>query len=371
MNIGLSTVTDDMVNWFQLEFPHLTDKMRKATHHYDTQTLNAYHVEGDVWTHTMMVALMAKHFAGGHDHVRWSALLHDTGKPDALGQNHENKRVSFHGHEGLSAFLALDVLNKTNMTTQDKILIHKIIANHGDLFRFIKSDGTIKQDILNVYAGEKQLLENLVHQVMVDSLGRFWQNGKCENISVDFSKLFQSTIDALSYAIHPMKHTGKPKLTVLVGPPCAGKSTHVKNNITNTKIISRDDLVDVAGARRGLNYTDTFKFLNENADICRKEVDEVFESMVRDTKHTTSDVLIDMTCMSKKSRRRWINEFHDHDARAVVFLTGFETLKTRNKIRAHTGGKFIPERVLTDMCLRYSLPMYSEGFNEIEFVVSE
>ena len=370
MTVGLNTTTDAMVNWFQLEFPDIVKKMQEATHHYDAQTLNPYHVEGSVWAHTMMVCLMAKHFANTHDLVRWSALLHDIGKPVALVKNHENKRVSFHGHEGLSAFMALDVLDKTTMTTPQKILIHKIIACHGDLFRFIKSDGTIKSDITQVYAGERELLENLVFQVMVDSVGRFWQDGKCENIEPQFPTQFESVIASLSYGIQPMKHTGNPQLTVLVGPPCAGKSTYVQNNVTNTKIISRDDLVDIAGARRGLNYTETFKFLASNKDVCDREVDQVFEQGVRDAKQSGMDVLVDMTCMSKKSRRRWINEFHNHDKKAVVFLAGFETLHHRNKIRAHTGGKFIPERVLQDMCLRYSLPMYSEGFNEIDFVVS-
>ena len=365
--VSLKSTTNELVSWFQLEFPDLVGEMKKAQHHYDEQLLNPYHLEGDVFTHTMMVCLQAVNIAPDNDHVRWSALLHDVGKPGARRVNHENKRVAFHGHEGLSSFMSIDILNKADIPVADKILIYKLIAMHGELFHFVKADGSIKDDILETFKGERELLENLVYQVSADSFGRFWHAGRVSNINKDLPGHFKHITDQLSYGVVPMKNTGAPQLTILVGPPCAGKSSWMKENGGNATVISRDNLVEAAGDRRGLNYSETFRFLVDNKEVSKAEVDDVLNQSALDARNSGVDVIVDMTNMSKKGRRRWVNEFSKYDKKAVVFLTGLEELKKRNKIRADQTGKFIPEHVLQDMCINYSMPTYAEGFNDIQF----
>jgi len=333
--------------------------------------LNPYHLEGDVFTHTMMVCLMARQVAPNNDVVRWSSLLHDIGKPGARRVKDDVKRVAFHGHEGLSSFMAIDILNKADIPVADKIMIYKLIAMHGELFHFVKSDGTIKDDILDVFKGERELLENLVYQVWADSFGRFWQAGRVTNIDADLPDHFRPMIEKLAYRIEPMKNTGVPQLVVLIGPPCSGKSTWINANYPNATVVSRDNLVEAAGRKRGMNYSETFKFLNDNKEVSHAEVDGALTNLVNEVKTSIKDVVIDMTNMSKKGRRRWLGEFNKHDKKAVVFLTGFEELKKRNKIRADMTGKYIPAHVLEDMCIRYSLPTYAEGFNSIEYQWTE
>lgn len=371
MTIGLKSTTNELVAWFQVNYPDLVKAMKGAQHHYNESLLNPYHLEGDVFTHTMMVCLMARTVAPDNDLVRWSSLLHDIGKPGARRINDETKRVAFHGHEGLSSFMLIDILNKTDIPVKDKILIHKLVAMHGELFHFVKSDGTIKSDILDVFKGERELLENLTYQVWADSFGRFWESGRVTNISTDLPAHFDPIIQQLSYSVQPLKNTGNPKLTVLIGPPCSGKSTWMQANVTGDVVISRDALVEAAGAKRGLNYSEAFKFLNANKDVSDAEVDGLLNSTAIEARNSGKSVVVDMTNMSKKGRRRWVNEFAKYDKKAVVFLTGFEELKKRNKNRADMTGKYIPSHVLEDMCIRYSLPTYSEGFNEITFQWNE
>ena len=371
MTVGLKSTTNELVSWFQTEYPFLVKAMKEAQHHYDEVTLNPYHLEGDVFTHTMMVCLMAKHVAPDNDVVRWSSLLHDIGKPGARKINDETMRVAFHGHEGLSSFMAIDILNKADIPVADKIMIYKLIAMHGELFHFVKSDGTIKSDILDAFKGERALLENLTYQVWADSFGRFWQNGRVTNIDAELPEHFKPIVEQLGYSVQPMKNTGNPKLTVLVGPPCSGKSTWMASNVVGDVVISRDALVEAAGAKRGLNYSESFKFLNANKDVSDTEVDGVLSSTMVEARNAGKDVVIDMTNMSKKGRRRWVTEFAKYDKKAVVFLTGFEELKKRNKIRAEKTGKYIPSHVLQDMCIRYSMPTYAEGFNDIQFLWNE
>ncbi len=371
MTVHLKSNTNELVSWFQIEHPELVKSMKDAQHHYDETLLNPYHLEGDVFTHTMMVCLMAREVAPDNDVVRWSSLLHDIGKPGARRINDETKRVAFHGHEGLSSFMAIDILNKAEIPLKDKIMIHKLVALHGELFHFVKSDGTIKGDIMETFKGERELLENLTYQVWADSFGRFWEAGRVTNITNDLPDHFRPIIDQLSYGIQPMKNTGNPQLMVLVGPPCSGKSTWIANNANGAVVISRDALVEEVGAKRGLNYNEAFKFLNANKDVSDAEVDGVLNTTIADARNAGVSVVIDMTNMSKKGRRRWINEFAKYDKKAVVFLTGFEELKKRNKNRANLTGKYIPGHVLEDMCIRYSLPTYAEGFNEIVFQWNE
>lgn len=371
MTVGLKSTTNELVSWFQKEYPFLVKAMKEAQHHYDEVTLNPYHLEGDVFTHTMMVCLMANKVAPDNDLVRWSTLLHDIGKPGARRINDETKRVAFHGHEGLSSFMAIDILNRTDIPVADKIMIYKLVAMHGELFHFVKSDGTIKSDILEAFKGERALLENLTYQVWADSFGRFWESGRVTNIDAELPEHFRPIFEQLSYSIQPMKNTGAPQLTILVGPPCSGKSTWIAANGGNATIVSRDDLVEAAGAKRGLNYSEAFKFLNTNKEVSQEEVDGPLNDAIKDARANNKNVVIDMTNMSKKGRRRWINELHNHDAKAVVFLTGYEELKKRNKNRANMTGKYIPSHVLEDMCIRYSMPTYAEGFNEITFQWNE
>lgn len=371
MTVGLKSTTNELVSWFQLNYPDLVKAMKEAQHHYDETLLNPYHIEGDVFTHTMMVCLMARTVAPDNDLVRWSSLLHDIGKPGARRINDETKRVSFHGHEGLSSFMAIDILNKTDIPVADKIMIHKLVAMHGELFHFVKSDGTIKSDILETFKGERALLENLTYQVWADSFGRFWESGRVTNISTDLPDHFRPIIEQLSYGVQPMKNTGNPKLTVLVGPPCAGKSSYIAKHFNGMDVISRDALVEAAGAKRGLNYSEAFKFLNANKAVSDEEVDGVMNTQITSIRQNNKSVVIDMTNMSKKGRRRWTSEFAKYDKSAVVFLTGFEELKKRNKIRAEKTGKYIPSHVLQDMCIRYSMPTYAEGFNDIQFLLNE
>lgn len=371
MTVGLKSTTNELVSWFQKEYPFLVKAMKEAQHHYDEVTLNPYHLEGDVFTHTMMVCLMANKVAPDNDLVRWSTLLHDIGKPGARRINDETKRVAFHGHEGLSSFMAIDILNKTDIPVADKIMIHKLVAMHGELFHFVKSDGTIKSDILETFKGERALLENLTYQVWADSFGRFWESGRVTNINADLPDHFRPIIEQLSYGVQPMKNTGAPQLTILVGPPCSGKSSYIANHFNGIDVISRDALVEAAGAKRGLNYSEAFKFLNANKAVSDEEVDGAMNAQIASIRQNNKSVVIDMTSMSKKSRRRWVSEFAKYDKSAVVFLTGLEELKRRNKVRATETGKFIPPHVLEDMCIRYSMPTYAEGFNSIDFVWNE
>jgi len=60
-------------------FPELVKEMNDVSHNASDKVLNPYHLEGSIWTHTMMVYNYActKQFPLV---VKFAALLHDVGK---------------------------------------------------------------------------------------------------------------------------------------------------------------------------------------------------------------------------------------------------------------------------------------------------
>lgn len=367
--ITLESKHSDIITWLQLEFPHWVSSMKNSCHHYDENNLNPYHLEGDIWTHTNMVHKNSEVYSPFNHYVKWSTALHDSGKPASREVVHERKRVRFIGHEGVSAFMVPDFLNKTDMKVEDKIKIFQLVAVHGNLFHHIKVDATIKSDTVDVFKGHKWLLENLTHQVRCDSLGRWYQSDK-QNDSLFTSKLpekFQYIIDQLEDGV-PAGNPDAPQLTILVGPPCSRKSTWLKENRGDAVVISRDNLVEAVGEKRGLNYSEAYRLLRENKDIEKAEVNEILNKTIVDARKEAKDVIVDMTNMSKKGRRKFVNDFPKHNAKCIVFVTGYEALLECNKKRGEETGKIIPPGVVLDMCKRFSLPMYNEGFMEIEYI---
>jgi len=376
MSISLETSHSQILKWFQLEFPELTKSMNECTHHFDEEHVNPYHLEGTIWAHSMLVYKNSEIFSPNRHHVKWSALLHDIGKPLACERVEDRKRVRFIGHEGISAFMAIDILNKTDMSTEDKLYIFKLVSLHGSLFNFLKSDGTIKADLINKFEGNAQLLEDLTHQVRCDSFGRWVDTDLVDDHDPLFTQMlpdhFEETIASLGEDVY---RGDKPhQLTILVGPPCSDKSTEIKKLLLDdptTVVISRDALVESVGLKYGqTNYSDSWKWLKmkEHEKIEKEEVDAELMKIVQTARREKLSVIIDQTNMSKKSRRKWINQFEkDYNKKCITFLKGYEQQLLCNKERENREGKRISKWVTLNMLKGFALPMYGEGFDTIEY----
>lgn len=370
MSLPLEAQPNELVQWFQIEFPDLVKTMHDSTHHFSESKLNPYHLEGDIFCHSMMVLLQATNLFPDNHYVRWSALLHDIGKPAARKVIEERERVAFHGHDGISAFMALDVLNKTNLSMKDKIHIFKIIALHGTLFNFLKADGSLKQEVIELFKNEKTLFRDVYQQTVADHSGRFWESEHKNVIPLSdvIHDSFNGVIDVLDD--EPIiEQRSVPHLWLMCGPPCSGKTTEreiMKKNNPDMIIISRDDLVEKVAVKYGLSgYNEAFRFLMENSDVEKTEIDDVIGAQINLAKKQNKSVLVDMTLMSKKSRRKWINTFPNHQKTCFLFLKGFETLMKHSEQRERETGKGIPRSVFINMFSSFSLPLRGEGFDTI------
>lgn len=107
----------------------------------------AYHPEGDVWVHTLMLL----------DHLRpsdtqpvsatlaWGMLLHDVGKPPTFTPPNPDKpgdRIRFNGHAEIGVAMARAILNRLRFSNEECAQILALVKHHmqfGDVPRMKQS----------------------------------------------------------------------------------------------------------------------------------------------------------------------------------------------------------------------------------------
>lgn len=328
---------DKLVKWFQENYPELINKMQQCSHHYSQRKLNPYHLEDTVFAHTMMVCQKAQN---AHKCVQIAALLHDIGKCFTRAENHEKQRVSFYSHEPMSAFLALDILLEMDLTEEEIIHIFQMISLHTEPFK-------LEPEKL----GER-LIDNLALASDLNLLRECDEEGRFHQDTSEYKKPFTE---------HVMLSLGENKydneVVCLIGLPCSGKST-VRAQYPDHGVLSWDDTM--MEMTEGETYGDKFKVADDKA--VRKAIEEKRKCLISEGK----DVIIDMTNLSRKARRKRLSPFpKSYRRKAIVCLTGMETIMERNEQRKEIG-KFIEPEVFERMIKSFYCPLFDE-FDSIEW----
>ena len=103
----------------------------------------AYHPEGDVWVHTLM--LLDHLPAGANPTLGWGMLLHDVGKPPTFTPPNPEKpgdRIRFNGHAEIGVAVARAILNRLRFSNDDCAQILALVKHHmqfGDVPRMKQS----------------------------------------------------------------------------------------------------------------------------------------------------------------------------------------------------------------------------------------
>ena len=180
----------------------------------------------------------------------------------------------------------------------------------------------------------------------------------------------------------------KQKFYVLIGPPAVGKSTYVKNNfdINNIFVISRDSIVEKVAEHSGLTYNELFsnpqdenekKKIKELNKIIDKTVISNFEKAINSDK----DIVVDMTNLSKNTRRKALSKIQGKEAQfekvAVLFtFMRDDLISAIKKIAQHRSKelelagkpKNITSNLIDQMVNSYEPPSLDEGFDRIEVI---
>jgi predicted kinase len=321
----------------------LAKKMQDTQHGYMGIYKNPFHLEGTIWTHTMMVMKLAEKY--GKIQLL-SALLHDIGKTETV-LDQTNHRRSFRNHEAVSFLMANDILEFYDISKKDKNRILTVVANHGNFYRFFEH-GRIPEHnyekIQNRF--DKETLSDLFdfygcdHDGRIHSTNRFNVQDELYN---DFKKIIET------YPSIKPQNLKTPQMTVLVGLPRSGKTTFSKK--LKGTIISRDALIEESN---GTNYNEKWK------NVDQEEIDKKLMQNFQNALRNKENIIIDMTNLSKKTRRKWLQ--NDYYKVAYVFPTSINTCISRN-----TDEKSIPENVIQQMARRFYFPNLEE-FDKVEIV---
>lgn len=286
-----------------------------------------YHREGSVWTHTCMVYAVIKVMHPDNKVLLIAAILHDIGKIKTKIIK-DNGNHSFHGHEGVSVFLATDILPFFDLTRQERIDILRVISLHG------VCTAQLHVPYLDMFR-------------KADVIGRI-----SEKPSGDY--------DPRNF----FKPHSKPtySVTMLVGLPCSGKSTF---STRFDNVVSHDNFMMENYSIPGESYNDCYAGVHENPLILA-DFRTAFAKHLYDISKQEKDLCIDMTNLSLSTRRRMMNQFNKAEFHAIVFLPRLSTIEARNACRT---GKTISDSVMFNMMTSFVMPTYEEGFTTISYIM--
>lgn len=153
-----------------------------------------------------------------------------------------------------------------------------------------------------------------------------------------------------------------------------GKSSWIAQNVANPHIISYDSAIDIVREPLGLRYNDVAGGQKQ----FRKEVEAVHKQMTRDAVGSGKDIVVDMTNMTAKARRRALAAVggHERDYEKVAVVFDFQGAERGvhdavAQRAARLGDKTLSYSIVQGMMDRFEMPTEGEGFDKIVVVRPE
>ena len=353
-----------VVKNFITKYP-LAHKAMQQTSHNEPTMLSDWHLEGSIWTHTMMVLSFVCHHANqttsNYKMLLLAALLHDIGKVHTREIKTDKEKVTFYGHSGVSTFIARDLLDQLDpfLTTYQKIYTLRLINLHQILFNVNDdmSDKSASKFIAKFNQNEDSFLFNDISYLRkADTAGRI-----SIHPGVTTSKKLEELETTLLYmnrTATPRVNESLPNAVILVGLPGAGKSTYAKQNFPHYTLISRD--AQIENLAPGLPYNEAFNTVDQ------KEADALYEHHFSTTMGKLQNLVIDKTNLTHKSRMKSITRLQAkrYNVQVIVLMPTLETIYQRNLKRVN---KTIPQKVIHRMMTTFEMPFQNEGQTEYLF----
>lgn len=149
------------------------------------------------------------------------------------------------------------------------------------------------------------------------------------------------------------------KLYLMCGIPGSGKSTWLKNHVSDGVVVSRDAI--------------RFSMVKEDEEYFSKE-NEVFAEFVIQINENLSagkDVFADATHLNPASRNKLLNQVSGYDeVHAIVMLKTCNTALKQNENRVGTRA-YVPRSVIRRMANQLQVPRLEEGFKSVIVITEE
>lgn len=187
----------------------------------------------------------------------------------------------------------------------------------------------------------------------------------------------------------------QPKLILLVGVPCSGKSTYTEGIFGENCFILNADAIQMEVLNTcGWEYHERFEKPSEHelehprygrsvdgnwseVESVNAAIDDLFSIRVANAVEWLDkggDVVIDLTCHTKPYRSSVLQWFFPYLQRNKFCVSAvvFEFQSIRNRIfelneKRGSSGKHIPQKRIEEMMDEFEAPSLKEGFDEIIF----
>jgi predicted kinase len=328
-----------------------------------TTEASPYHRETSVAIHTEMVL---DEFAKmddmpNSDIIKLALLFHDTGKPVSKRTKFKEERgnyFSFAGHEQQSArifenFYAENYANlfKSWLSPTDAYKVMWLIENH---LPFNLNMEKLKTVLVRFMP---ELEHGFYAHVMADTLGRISDDYAIrDKKATEFVELMRIAEPMPKFILKD----NAPTLRILIGASGSGKSTYVKDCLTQGYAhYSYDDIrVLLAKSKSAVFGNTPAKIYSEAWNYCDKHrsefghfADVEYIKLIKDYR----DIVVDNTNVTKKHRIKFTAEARKRGYRieAVVFPISEAALLARANLRTD---KEVPDDVVLSQYNRIHLP---------------
>lgn len=151
-------------------------------------------------------------------------------------------------------------------------------------------------------------------------------------------------------------------IVFFIGLPASGKTTY-RRHYEGYTIIARDDvLLQITGET---NYRKAWQ--RQEDEQLSPQIEQALEQQFKQALAHNKPIVMDLTNLSRKARKRWLNQLPSHyQAQALIFLASEADIWQRNHQRQD---KSLPNDVLHDMLLRFEHPLFDD-FERIDYVVN-
>jgi len=332
--------------------------------------LSEWHIEGSVWTHTMMVMSHMKQICVKSPNWKLlliAGLLHDIGKPSCRFFNKEKNRVTFYGHPGVSTLFAVDLLDdiEPNLSHDEKIYVLRLINYHQVLFGISNNPSEKAKAKLiskfNSAMGCRLLTDVNIHRKAdyYGNLARMDDGVGYDIVSELLATYVNTKVDEVDEVDEVVSDPIKPTAYIMIGLPGAGKSTFIANNFPNYPVVSSDNCLMRLG-EPDQTYNEKFQSVDRNA------VEALFKEDLKTALENKKDFMFDRTNLTHKTRFKYNNRFRQagFNIENIVLLPHFKVAHLRNSGRV---GKEISFDVIMTMAKSIELPFENEGLTHYMF----
>lgn len=335
----------------------LVEKMKNCEHAEPGKT-NPYHMEGSVWTHSMMVYNQAN---PNSKNQLLMALCHDIGKAFTRNITKDGK-VIFYGHSDVSTQYTIDFLN---------YLFEKNFISFNEFDSFIKYNLSAVANHIIYYKNleKKQLFANNNPLILrnFEILAKMDTEGSiCKKSKIEEKQHIKEIIDLRNF-----DHSN-PTVHIWCGLPGSGKD-YLANKL-GFPIISFDDIrIEIFKQFNKVSESISDSELYDNAwNFCIEKGIDLNKYLRKKAKihlEKGNSISICNTSLTRKSRRSIINTIGTKYNYIIEFVAvNSEKILDRNEKRTY---RHVPTKVIFNMMDRINVPtLFEKNVNHVNYILN-